>query len=116
MKILKVISILLFVGGITATGLGAYTYFNNEDAARAVQYSTEQTKLLTEAAQARGTPTESKLMKAYEEGKGVTELAWSHARQTRQTTLFIALGGLALMAVGVVTLIVSRKNGRVTTV
>ncbi len=110
MKILKIISILLFVGGIAATGLSAFAYFNNEDQAHAEQYSVEQTKLLTEAAQARGTPREGKLMKEYEEGKAVTDLAWRHARQTRQTIMIIALGGLALMVVGVGILIVARKR------
>ena len=112
MKVLKIIAILLLVGGIILTGLSAYTYFNNEDRARAEQLSAEQTRILTEASQARGTPRERELMKEYEEGKGVTELAWEHARQTDQTVLLAALGGLALIIAPVLMLVISRKKTR----
>jgi hypothetical protein len=113
MRILSIIAMLLLVGGIALTGLCAYTYFNNEDRARAEQYSAEQEKLLAEAMRNHGTPKEKAAMKEYEEGKGVTELAWEHARQTRQTIIFLAAGGLVLIVVAFAVLMASRKKIKV---
>ena len=108
MKIIKIIAVLLLLGGIALTGLSAYTYFNNEDQAWAESYAGEQELLLAEASRAKGTPRERELMKEYEEGKGVTELAWKNARQTSQTVMLLAGSGLALMVVSLV--IISRKR------
>ena len=108
MKVLKIIAVLLLVVGIALTGLSAYSYFNNEDKARAESYTAEQEKLLVEAHRAEGTPRERELMREYEEGKGVTELAWENARRTSRTTMLGAAGGLALMIVSLV--IISRKR------
>ncbi|MEJ7713476.1 MAG: hypothetical protein WKF84_27435 [Pyrinomonadaceae bacterium] len=90
------------------TGFSAYAYFNNEDQANALRYAGEQQKLLAEAFQAKGTPRERELMREYEEGKDVTELAWKNARQTSQTIMLLAGGGLALIVVSLV--ITSRKR------
>lgn len=108
MKILKIIAMLLLVVGIALAGLSAYAFFNNEDQASAEQYAGEQQKLLAEAFRAKGTPRERELMREYEEGKDVTELAWKHARQTSQTIMLLAGGGLALIVVSLI--IISRKR------
>jgi Tfp pilus assembly protein PilV len=108
MKIIRIIAMLLLVVGIALTGLSAYGYFYSEDKSHALQLESEQAKLLAEAFRAKGTPRERELMKEYEEGKGVTELARQHARQTSQTIMLAAGGGLVLMAVSLI--ILSRKR------
>lgn len=110
MKLLRIVAMLLLVGGIALTGLSAYTYFNNEDKSRAQAYTGEQQKLLAEAFRAKGTPRERELMKEYEDGKGVTELAWQHARRTSRTIVLAAGSGVALMIGSFV--MISRKRTR----
>jgi hypothetical protein len=112
MKILKIVATLLLVGGIALSALAAYGLLYNEDLANANRYAAEQSKLLAEAFSAKGTPRERALMKEYEDGKGVTELARTHARRTTQSAMLGAGGGLALIVVSVVMLIVSRKRTR----
>jgi CHASE3 domain sensor protein len=110
MKVLRIIAILIALGGIMLGVLGAYTYLNNEDQARANRYAAEQQRLLAEAARAQGTPKERELMKEYEDGKGVTDLARNQARQTTQTAILATGGGLALIVVSLVTLMISRRR------
>lgn len=108
MKTLKVMTILFLVSGIALAGLGAYGYFFNEDKARAARYAAEQQKVLAEAFRAKGTPRERELMKEYGERKDVTELAWKHARQTSQTAMLLAGGGLALIVASLLILSLKR--------
>jgi hypothetical protein len=110
MKVLRIIAILLSVGGIVLAASGAYTYLTNEDEARANRYAAEQQKLLAEASRAQGTPRERELMKEYEEGKGVTELARSNARQTKQTSMMAAGGGIVLLVVSLGILIMTSRR------
>ena len=110
MKVLRIVAILIALGGIVLGGLGAYTFLTNEDEARANRYAAEQQRLLAEATRAQGTPKERELMKEYEEGKGVTELARTQARQTKRTAMLITGGGLALIGVSLLTLTLARKR------
>ena len=110
MKILRLVAILIAVAGIVLGALGAYTYLNNEDQARADRYAAEQQRLLAEAERNQGTPKERELMKEYEDGKGVTDLARSNAKQTTQTAMLSIGGGTALIVVSLVTLMVGRKR------
>jgi hypothetical protein len=54
MKILKIISILLFVCGIALAGSGVYLFFNNAEEARANSYSAEQNRLLRKLSAPKG--------------------------------------------------------------
>lgn len=110
MKILRLIAILIAAVGIVLGALGAYTYLNNEDQARADRYAAEQQRLLAEAERNQGTPKERELMKEYEDGKGVTDMARSNAKQTTQTAMLSIGGGIALIVVSLVTLTVGRKR------
>ena len=112
MNILKIISILLFVGGLALAGAGAYGFFYNEDQARANSLSAEQNRLLAEAVSAKGTPRERELMKEYEDNKGVVELVWRNARQTRQSAMLASGAGLVLAIASLVMLIISRSRKR----
>ncbi len=110
MKILRLIAILIAVAGIVLGALGAYTYVNNEDQARADRYAAEQQRLLAEAERNQGTPRERELMKEYEDGKGVTDMARNNAKQTTQTAMLSIGGGVALIVLSLVTLMFGRKR------
>jgi cytochrome c-type biogenesis protein CcmH/NrfG len=69
MKILRLVAIVIAVAGSALGALGAYTYLNNEDQARADRCAAEQQKLLAEAERNQGTPKERELMKEYEDGR-----------------------------------------------
>jgi hypothetical protein len=112
MKILKIISILLFVGGIALAGAGVYLFFNNEEEARANSYSAEQNRLLAEAFRAKGTPRERELIKEYEGMKGLVEDAWRYARRTRQTAMLVVGAGLVLTIAPLAMLIISSSRKR----
>lgn len=112
MKILKIISVLLFVGGIALAGSGVYLFFNNEEEARANGYSAEQNRLLAEAFRAKGTPRERELIKEHEGMKALTEDMWRYARQTRQTAMLSVGAGLVLTIAPLVMLIISRSRKR----
>ena len=110
MKTLRIIAILALIAGIALAGLGGYFYFYNLDEQRAEQYSAEQQKLLAGAESAKGTARERELLKEYEETKGVTELAWQHARQTRQSAILAAGGGVVLILVSIGAFFIVRKR------
>lgn len=116
MKILRIIAILIAIAGMGLGALGAYGYLNNEDQARANGYAAEQDRLLAEAARNQGTPKERELMKEYEEGKGVTDMARNHARQTTQTAMLALGGGVVLIVVSLIILMVSKKGTTATAV
>jgi len=110
MKALRLLAIVIALGGVVLAAFSAYLYLHNEDEARANRYAAEQEKLLADASQAKGTPKEQAIMKEYEEGKGVAELARNNARQTKQTATLVFAGGVALLAVSLLTLFVTRRK------
>ena len=110
MKALRLLAIVIALGGVVLAAFSAYLYMSNEDEARANRYAAEQEKVLADASRAKGTPKEQELMKEYEEGKGVAELARNNARQTRQTATLMFAGGVVLLAISLLALFVTRKK------
>jgi type II secretory pathway component PulM len=110
MKFLRIVATVVLVAGVILAGLGAYFFLINPDERRAEQYSNEQERLLVEAEIAEGTARKRELMKEYEEGKSVTELAWQHARQTRQTVMLSVGVGITLIVVSILALFIPWKK------
>jgi hypothetical protein len=99
MRFLRTVAIVVLIAGAAPAGFGGYFYLVNPVEQRTKQYSNEQQSLLAEAEIVEGTARERELMTEYDEGKGVTELAWQHARQTRQAAMLGAAGGISLIIV-----------------